>query len=526
MRNILLIIKRNKTILFLIIFLLPIYFFLYKIYIPRVNAFGCFDDCYNIVAGYFISKGKSLYKDIPFNHQMLMPYISYLIQVIYKPINIYDLILRHRQFLILFSLLMNILLVIRFRYAAFAFTLFYEFSKFYIFGDRFLAEGFIVYPLVYIIGLLWYKLQKKNIYTFDYLLLSIFVWFIIFMREPYTLAALFIFCVVIFGRYDTLKKIAAIILLIILSSISLSIVSLHDYFFNLYSVNINGVLQSEINGNHIIGTGLFKVFFYPIYLFFSGEWNHFRVLLIGLDIIFLASIIINILKIKKISLALIIFLLFGLLNLRLVVPGKIFYESFHLLPWFSTFVFITYVNLYEIFFFNKKAHIICLVFSLLLFIYFIFSPFSYIKEKPDPHFDLLVGYGNYMEAGETIRLLSDKDNTLFVDGFDELIYWQADRISPYKFNWYTSYMPMIHIYSEARNYMFKYNPPDFYYGSCPKEGNAARLLPLYRKKDYIQLYSRGKPTCLYINKFVINEIPKEKWNRVKEYGYDIPSEKK
>src|SRR5689334_18076619 len=45
-------IKTTKQVVFLsltLFFLIALYMFLYKVYIPRVNAFGCFDDCFNFM---------------------------------------------------------------------------------------------------------------------------------------------------------------------------------------------------------------------------------------------------------------------------------------------------------------------------------------------------------------------------------------------------------------------------------------------------------------------------------------------
>ena len=61
-------------------------------YIPRVSAFGCFDDCFNYVGGYFIANGKVIYKDFFFNHQPIPALISYVIQAVTNPINIFELI--------------------------------------------------------------------------------------------------------------------------------------------------------------------------------------------------------------------------------------------------------------------------------------------------------------------------------------------------------------------------------------------------------------------------------------------------
>ena len=91
--------------------LIPIYAILYKIYIPRVNAFGCFDDCNNFMGGYFLLQGKHMFSEFFFNHQPFAAHISASIQWLANPENVFELILRHRQFVLLLSLIMNALLI-------------------------------------------------------------------------------------------------------------------------------------------------------------------------------------------------------------------------------------------------------------------------------------------------------------------------------------------------------------------------------------------------------------------------------
>src|SRR3989344_780100 len=139
---------------FLLFLLLPLWVFLRGIYRDRIGAFGCFDDCFNYMAGHFLLAGKRLYTDIFFNHQPLPAYISAIIQWVSKPEGIYLLIHQHRMFLVYFSIFMNVLLVLRFGLVVFGFSVLYETTKGYVFGERFLAEALIVYPLVYLLGLL------------------------------------------------------------------------------------------------------------------------------------------------------------------------------------------------------------------------------------------------------------------------------------------------------------------------------------------------------------------------------------
>ena len=96
-------VRSNLNIIIPLLLLIPIYAILYKIYIPRVNAFGCFDDCNNFMGGYFLLQGKAMFSEFFFNHQPFAGFISYFIQAVTHPQNVFELILRHRQFVLVFS---------------------------------------------------------------------------------------------------------------------------------------------------------------------------------------------------------------------------------------------------------------------------------------------------------------------------------------------------------------------------------------------------------------------------------------
>jgi hypothetical protein len=132
-----------------------------------------------------------------------------------------------------------------------------------------------------------------------------------------------------------------------------------------------------------------------------------------------------------------------------------------------------------------------------------------------------------LQEGEVIRALSSPGDTLFVDGSEDLIYWQAKVESPYKYSWYTSSMPLLDKYTDERIEMFKNDPPDFYreYGMCPKAKDKimpdAYRLPDFIKDEYVRLYS-DRPTCLFVKKNKIPEITAEQRKKAEDFLYHIP----
>ncbi len=520
MKRILPFLREHKLLFFLLLCLPIIYAIQYKIFIPHLSAFGCFDDCFNIVGGYFILKGKTLYSQIFFNHQMLMAYISFGVQLIRPAQNIYELILTHRQFLLIFSFIASTVLVLRFKLTALGFILMYEFSKFYLFGNRFLAESLIVYPLVYLLGVVWEKLHKQKISFYDYIVAALCSWFIIFMREPFIPLSFFLYFVILKGKIIRAKKIS-VAFFSFLSLLILTKTPLSDYYFNLVTVNQQTILASEPIKSPFLK--IFEIFFYPLAVFFGGEWNIFRYLLIILSVTFISLIVyLSIVKQQK-KVSFFIFIILGLANIRTVPPGNIFYAAFHLLPWYALFIFSIFLLIRELYSSNKQFAKIVIFFLCIFFGGTLLSPPSYLYEKAYPHEQFITEYGQQLQVGEGIRALSNPEDTLFVDGFDDLIYWQAAMVSQYKYTWYTSVMPLIPTYSNARLLMFKENPPDFYYGSCPKETTPFRLLPSFVNKQYIRLKEHNKLSCLFIHNKKVNTITDAQWNKAGEFGYEKPT---
>lgn len=497
----------------------PFLFLMYRVHLKKILTFGCFDDCFNITAGYFIKNGKLLYSDLFFNHQPLMAYISFVIQSVSDPINIFALILAHRKFILIFSILMNLFIAARFRLAGLGFILFYESTKFYVFGDRFLAESVIVYPLVYLLGLTWYKFNKNKIHSIEYIASAFFAWFIIFIREPFVPLAFILFGLIIwpFNKKTFRVKLISIAFLIFLIIFLLLRLPLKEYIFNVIAINRNIVISFPSN-NYFYE--LFKIFFYPVYILINGEQGFFRTILSGLSILFIFSGGALVFKMKKFKIVGLFIIILGLANFRYSISGKPFYEAFHIGPWYGMFIFSIFLffqSLWKEKILRKIRYLAVLALSL-LFVYTV-SPSSVLWEKNDLHADLINNYGHYLSNGEAAKILALPGNTLFVDGFDELIYWQANLPSSYKYSWYTSIMPLVPVFSQARIDMFRSNPPDIYYGSCPKEKAPSRLIPDEQRFLYVNLQAFGGPTCLYLKKENLDKISEKQWKKAAEFGF-------
>ncbi len=520
--------KRYSTIalwIFFTLFSLIIFFLHYNF----ATAFSFVDEYTHYVAADYLAKGKFLYQDVFFQHQPLPVYLSFVIQQVLQPDTLYKLVIEHRLFIFAFSLIVDILLVLRFRFVGLGFVVVYELTKYYMFGNLFLGETFVSPILVYLLGLLWEKLQKRKLLFIDFIVVGIFTWFVIFMREPYTPAALLLFIFIMFGKGEYKPKFFSTILLIILSLLTLLTLSINSYITDLITVNFSGYAQHEIATSSLSYLGIFKILFYPFVIPFTGQWNEFRIILIFLDILFFVFVSIYLFGEKqkakdrkfRIGNILLICLVLSFCAIRISDPGNLFYSSFHMLPWYAAFIMSIFLLANEIVFkkylYTYKSLITIFIITTVSGI-ILFYPNSYMTRKFDREVLFTTNYARFYTIGNVMKILGDKDSTIFVDQWDSLIYWQAGLPSGYHYVF--SYPVMGHFYkfNQARVDMFGRGEPDFYYTDCGKDVYSISFAPQEVMDTYAQLRLNGKPVCLYVKKALVPTISDKQWEEVATLG--------
>lgn len=470
----------------------------------------------NYGAGYFMSQGKHLYSQIFFNHQPMMAYLSFLIIKFLHPANMFELLLRHKQALIIFSFIANLFIILRFRFAGAGFVLFFELSKYYLFGDRFLGESFIVYPMVYMIGIIWLMLRKQIVYQWEYIATAIATWFVLFTREPF-MPVILIELFFILGKPSTRIKQCAYAIFLILVAITLAYIPWKEYIFQVFTINSQGVGAADAKATNLFGIGMIKVFFYPLIIFFSTKWNEFQLILFGVALVFFVTEIYPLVKGKLWKELIVLFVLFGLTNLRPVDPGLIFYSAFHLIPWFGMFLLITFLSLEKYIVNSPKRGRMLLIFLVAIFSGYILFSKSFIHTKTDPQVEFMINFGDTYEIGNIVRILSKPGQTFFIDNADriDLSYIQSQRVSPYPYSWYGFVAPYNPVFDKAKYTMFVNNLPDFYYGTNKQIPDA----PENTIQLYQPLYVRKRLSFLYVKKSIYGGISDDKWNQVKQFDY-------
>jgi hypothetical protein len=513
--------KRLPTVklrVILTLFLIPFFVYFYKITRDRIGAFGCFDDCFNITAGYFILSGKHIFTDFFFNHQPFAAFISAIIQFIFKPQSLYSLILSHREALYIFAVISDFFLILRFGLAGFIFTIIFEPAKAYLFGDRFLAEGFVVYPVVYLMGNIIQSYREVKLSRFNMLISLLSSWFIIWMREPFVPYALSAMGILFWlNRKDAANK-YYIILFLGLNFLTLSLLPISEYYFNLIAVNAAQNAGSETR-NIFTLNGISSIFSYPFTWFWGGIWNPFRMVDTTLAFFLIVTFGLYIYHSKLYQLGIIVYLLMILTNLRPVPPGQVYYGSFHALVRFGMSAAIAGYILSGLGQISRKYYLLTII-PVFLLLYLLITPLSYIHDKVNREAEFTTGYANVFANGNAVNILSTPEQTFFVDSIEELMYWQAKRISPYRYTWFTSIMPNVPKYMLARTRMFVDQPPDFYWGGCDGvRVPAPQIITNTYRPVYHQLLVSGKPSCLYVKNSIMGKISQTAWMEAKKYGF-------
>ena len=492
--------------------------------LKRVGAFGCFDDCFNFGAGDFILQGKQLYSQIFFNHQPLMAYISAAIQYVTHPETLFELVKYHRIAALVFANICGSFLIVRFGFPMFLSLIIFELTKFYIFGDRFLAEGMIVYPMMYLALLVIHLLLKKSIRSWEYVIAGVCSWFIFWMREPFMPWA-FIVLGILFalGLKDKKNRKPMWIGLSVFTFLHLMAVvflPIREYIFNVIMTN----LQHEVAVQPWTIHTFVSIVAYPLLVIIKGFGNIFQNILFVLSVLFCLTFAYELFIKKRYLLVVVLLAMLAISNLRVVPIGSLYYDAFHMIPWYGVFLSCIAVGIADMWNEKKRKGIVVIAISIAVSVitYASIAPQSFIYESIDTPTEFTTGYGNYFVKGEVIKMLSKTGDTMFVEMWEDPIYYVAGVPTAYRYSWYTSIMPKFSMYQEARDEMFANYPPTFYVGACREGDIVSFALSGVYAQNYVQLNNSGTPSCVYIQKAVIPRITKEISGRMNAYGYSLP----
>ncbi len=494
--------KFGKTIsiILALFFLISISFF----YLGKTHQFRFVDEEDNFSIGKYGSQGEKIYDDIATNHQPLTYIFSATVQKLSNIDSTYLLISRHRQFMIIWAIAWSLILVWFFGSRALFFVLIYELTKIQLLGNLFLAESQVVYPLVFMIGSVFFR-RPANSRS------ELFFWGIcfglsVFLLSPIWPALLFLILVKTYqGRSNLLRT-------SLFKDAGILAIALIVFYFS----SLTGYLEQAIfdNFKYTVPTyqsepfiqSAIKSFLTPVLAFFPYPSTvTLWVIRIGL-IILARSFIKKKLDLKRI---LALFFVLGLMNLRFIWPGTEGYSGFHFLPWYATLIFIVSQTV------NFRSRICVTLLVLLFGIIFFFSRGTLFLQTADMA-DYNKNYSTQTSLGEAIRIIKGENDTLFVSPLSSLIYWQADtKHLPRLYGYYPWMIAVPKLHEGVLN-AFETDPPTFFY--CD---NCLGLdLEKYLTK-YDEVKRDSGRTYLYVLKSKAKALTNDQKAKLDYYKYQV-----
>lgn len=225
---------------------------------------------------------------------------------------------------------------------------------------------------------------------------------------------------------------------------------------------------------------------------------------------------------KQRIILLVSYFLLGLSSLRIVYPDKTLYSGFHGLPWIGAFLFITIyqiISALRITYYalnNKQKKIIILIIFIIYSIIIIRKSSFLIQDyyrKSDRETDWYVNYSRFYDFGQTIRILSTKEDKLMVLPAEQLIYWQSGM--PHASRFLYVYPFVIPKYKKELYDYWEKTPPAFIYDE--------QNLNLFQKwwPVYVRVKKEKEDTPLFIRKDKINKLKKWQNNEIKRLNFTI-----
>lgn len=496
-----------KSKIFLLLGSLIFLFITSYYYRERVFSQHFVDEEDNLVLGSYLLKNEKLYKDLFSHHQPLSYILSAGIQKATNPNSIYLLIKRHREAIILWSIIWSVFLITRLGFVFLPFLLIFEVSKFFLFGDMFLSESLVIYPLIYLTSLIFIL----KIHPWEYLLVGIILGLCIYLLAPvWPLLFVILIFLIIKEKKERLKKTNYIFWGLTLASLLiLPFISMREYFFYSIYTNFKYYIPLTSEGNFALG--ILKSFISPFLSFNSAISSETGWIIKLLSVTLLFNYI-ALLKSRQTKIVALILLILGLGNIRFVTPGTQEYNGFHILPWFALLIFTTCVSTFLISSKLKKVSfsllIICVVAS-----FYLSKDKLFIKR--DLGRDYYVNYSVQEDMGRAINIMKDKDDKLFVAPDEWLVYWQADiDHRSFLVNYYAWMEKVPYLKDEART-IFDTNPPTFLYTNRVGTG-----LEQYYDR-YIQVRQFDKPISLFVRPERWKNLSESQKDQLKYFNFEV-----
>lgn len=505
------ILSSKKFLFILVISLFLLISFFYK---DNIFQTKFVDEEYNFAIGRYLTSREILYEDIITNHQPLTHIFSSIVQNTTHPNSTFSLISKHRWTILMWSLVWSLVLVYFFGLSVLIFIIPFELTKSCLFGNLFLAESFLIYPLIFLVGTI-FKNKYNNFHLFIAGLATgsgIFLWgpawpllgfltLILFLKQQKNFRLFLFFCL------------GFLIVTLFVANFTSVLGYLYYYLYTNLTYTVPNYHATYYKEPFIFT--IIKSFLTPFLAIFSKN-NTSTLWIIRLFLIIIFVNLIPLIKQKRFKEIILIFTILGLLNLRFVNPGSEYFAA-GFLPWYASFIFIGSLLIKKTFEEKRYRKIKLLNMVLIVVTLVVSIKFSYpgLLEKSSPLIDYQINYSTHSEVGTIIKLMRDEADTLFVSNDSWLVYWQSDTNHVPKLFGYYTWMAGISDLNKKVLDTFENNPPTFFYCDNCKDNDLKKYLI-----KYTDLKQNGNSINLFVLPEKINRLNQSQIDQLKSYNIE------
>jgi len=517
--------------------------FCVKAYLKHIFYLDFGDEDDNFLLGKYLLDGKKLYADMFSQHQPMTYILSASFQFITHPQNIFLLVKRHREFMIVWSVTWGLFLTFRYGSPLFLTVIIFELSKIYLLGGLFLAESLVAYPLIYIVSYLYTKskiypsyagLQPKGLskqlrgsYTranlfasginisLEFLFISLLLPFVFFNLLPLWPLLGFIYLYFLFKAKNKVG-VGMILALGFLSAVLLvsRFISIKDYLYDTIYMNYKYFLPltKDYSGQFTP----IKAFIAPLIALFDTKSTPLLWIIKSASLLLIINFYF-LLRNKKYQTVFLTILILGLAGIRYVEPHELMYRAFHMLPWFSLLILITFLltlrNYKELK--DRRYKIGLFGFLLLIFAVTFYQAKVDLFNKTDTATDYYIHFSSHEDYIAAIKILSNNTDTLFVAPFANYLYWNTGVKQYSSYIAFPRAMEKIPFMANDITKKFQTDPPTFLW----LDDNKSMFLKYIDR--YKVLKKDNYPTKLYINLKKIPQITKDQLEKLKFYRFSF-----
>ncbi|MDP2632756.1 MAG: hypothetical protein Q8P25_03465 [Candidatus Curtissbacteria bacterium] len=498
----------------------------------HTQSFRFGDESEHLTPGWMMANhGSKLYTDISTNHQPIPIIASFLFFKTVDPPNLFMLIERVRQFMLVISFIGAFILVIKFRMLGLVSVLLTETVTFWLFGYHLLAESIALYPTMFIMGntaevIFWKKQQNKQLFKkIEPIIFGLCIFLIAFSLLP---SVPFLALASIVYLYHAKPEDRKLVLLSVLVPTILMFVFIDfkGWFHNTVLDNIRYFLPYEAGTQGF--RSHFAILIYPFQslLNHSGPVAKYYLFLIVLSAISICAILTSNKKKPFILKVAFLYTLLMLLNLRIPKIDVGFYTAFHVLPHLGAFTIISVILLklaIEKIGNKPKKKIVFMALSGTLIAVALFFNTAWWRESKDKNEEHFIQYGDIQSLSTAFKTLKQEGDKLLAGELEGLFNITSDLPLAGKQNAYLNWSYKSEESKRNLIELMMYNPPTFVY--FPEGGLYFRLLEPYLVREYtrIQRYDGGL-TNGYIKTSEIHKRTAKQWRDFENGFYKIPKE--